>query len=41
MKQAVKNLDSALIESLSSQLRGKIILPQDELYDDTRKYITR
>lgn len=37
MKQAVKNLDSALIESLSSQLRGKIILPQDELYDETRK----
>jgi hypothetical protein len=37
MTQAVKNLDSALIESLASQLRGKIILPQDELYDETRK----
>lgn len=37
MTQLVKNLDSALIDSLSSQLRGKIILPQDELYDETRK----
>jgi hypothetical protein len=37
MAQAVKNLDSALVESLASQLRGKIILPQDELYDKTRK----
>lgn len=37
MTQVVKNLDSSLIDSLSSQLRGKIILPQDELYDETRK----
>jgi hypothetical protein len=37
MTQAVKNLDSALIESLASQLRGEIILPQDELYDEARK----
>jgi hypothetical protein len=37
MTQAVKNLGSALIESLKSQLRGEIILPKDELYDETRK----
>ncbi|UQD57387.1 FAD-binding oxidoreductase [Flavobacterium sp. K5-23] len=37
MTQVVKNLDSSLIDSLSSQIRGKIILPQDELYDETRK----
>jgi hypothetical protein len=37
MTQAVKNLGSALIESLTSQLRGEIILPKDELYDETRK----
>lgn len=37
MIHAVKNLDSALIESLASRLRGEIILPKDELYDKTRK----
>jgi FAD/FMN-containing dehydrogenase len=37
MTQVVKNLDSDLIDSLASQLRGNIILPQDELYDETRK----
>jgi hypothetical protein len=37
MAQAVKNLDVALIDSLAAQLRGKIILPENELYEETRK----
>jgi hypothetical protein len=37
MQTLVKDLDTALIENFAAQLRGKIILPQDENYNDTRK----
>ena len=37
MKNLVKNLDPLLIEDLASQLRGKIVLPTDTSYDETRK----
>lgn len=37
MTKAVKDLDASLIETLASQLRGKIILPKDDNYEETRK----
>lgn len=33
----VKNLDPEIIESFNSQLRGEIILPSNDLYNETRK----
>ncbi|GAA4887915.1 FAD-binding oxidoreductase [Flaviramulus aquimarinus] len=37
MKNPVKDLDPKLIETLSSKLRGDIILPTDHTYNETRK----
>lgn len=37
MTTLIKDLDAALIENFAAQLRGKIILPQDKTYNDTRK----
>jgi hypothetical protein len=37
MTQVVKNLDASIIEALASQVRGEIILPKDESYDNIRK----
>ncbi len=34
---SVKDIDSSKIEKFASQLRGKIIMPADALYDETRK----
>jgi len=35
--KTIKDLDSTIIDSLRSQLRGKIIMPSDASYDETRK----
>jgi hypothetical protein len=37
MKNFVKNLDPTVIDAFSAQLRGKLIMPTDSNYDDTRK----
>jgi UDP-N-acetylenolpyruvoylglucosamine reductase len=37
MPNTVKNLDASVIEKLRSQLRGKIILPNDADYNEARK----
>ncbi len=37
MSNSSKNISTAAIENLASQLRGKIILPNDAAYNDTRK----
>ncbi len=37
MANPVSNLDSAAIENLVSRIRGEIILPSNEKYDETRK----
>src|SRR5678815_5300488 len=37
MTITVKNLDAALIADFASKLRGKIILPADPEYDESRK----
>jgi len=37
MKNSVKNLDPSLIEEFSNQLRGEIVLPSDNAYNETRK----
>jgi hypothetical protein len=37
MKNLVKNVDSSIIEVFSSQLRGKLVMPTDSNYNDTRK----
>ena len=37
MKNLVKNLDPTVIDAFSAQLRGKLIMPTDSNYDDTRK----
>ncbi|HEX5026381.1 MAG TPA: FAD-binding protein [Agriterribacter sp.] len=37
MAKKIAELDVALIEALAAQLRGKIILPKDADYDNTRK----
>jgi len=33
----ISNLDNSIIEEFKNQLRGDVILPQDENYEDTRK----
>jgi len=35
--KTIKDLDLTIIDSFKSQLRGKIIMPADEDYDETRK----
>jgi hypothetical protein len=37
MSNSSKNISAAAIENLASQLRGKISLPNDAAYNDTRK----
>ena len=37
MPTIAKSLDASVIEEFASQIRGKIILPGDEIYDETRK----
>ena len=37
MSNSVKNLDASVIEEFATQIRGKLILPQDSNYDETRK----
>jgi len=37
MKTSVKLLDSSTIEAFDAQLRGRVILPSDEDYNETRK----
>ncbi|WP_417363800.1 FAD-binding oxidoreductase [Galbibacter sp.] len=37
MKTLIKNLDSSIIETFSSQLRGELIKPTDTSYNETRK----
>lgn len=37
MKNLVKNLNSSVIEEFSSQLRGDIVLPSNNSYNETRK----
>lgn len=37
MKNSVKDLDISIIEEFDLQLRGKLIMPKDTLYDETRK----
>src|SRR6201995_6101254 len=37
MSGNVKDLESSVIEAFTSQVRGKVILPGDKLYDETRK----
>lgn len=37
MSTSVKELDTSVIEKFAAQLRGKIILPRDNNYNDTRK----
>ena len=37
MKNQVKNLDQSLIEDFSSSLRGKVVMPKDDHYNETRK----
>jgi len=35
--KTIKDLDQTIIDSLKSQLRGKIVMPSDSDYNDTRK----
>jgi len=37
MKNLVKNLDTSIIEEFASQLRGKLVMPTDNHYNETRK----
>ena len=37
MSKNVKDLDAAVIEAFTAQIRGKIILPKDARYNETRK----
>jgi hypothetical protein len=37
MKNSVKNLDPSLIEEFALKLRGKIVMPADTVYNETRK----
>lgn len=37
MKNEVKNLDPSLIEAFTSTLRGKVVFPKDNNYNETRK----
>ena len=37
MTNSVRNLDASVVEKFASQVRGKITLPGDPSYDDTRK----
>ncbi len=37
MTNSVRNLDASAVENFASQIRGKITLPGDPGYDDTRK----
>ncbi len=37
MSKNVKDLDAAVIEAFTAQIRGKIILPKDPQYNETRK----
>jgi hypothetical protein len=37
MKNLVKNLDTSIIEEFASQLRGELVMPTDNHYNETRK----
>jgi len=37
MKTLVKDLDSSIVQTFSSQLRGEIVMPTDANYNETRK----
>ena len=37
MKNPVKNLDNVIIEEFASQLRGELVMPTDNHYNETRK----
>ena len=37
MTNLIRNLDASVVEKFASQIRGKIILPGDPGYDETRK----
>lgn len=37
MKNQIKNLDPTLIETFKSTLRGKVVFPKDDNYNETRK----
>ncbi|MDX5585488.1 MAG: FAD-binding oxidoreductase [Aureibaculum sp.] len=37
MKNPVKNLDNTIIEEFASQLRGELVMPDDNRYNETRK----
>lgn len=37
MENLIKDIDSSLVENLTSQLRGKVVKPSDKEYDETRK----
>ena len=37
MKNSAKQLDPSIVKSFASQLRGRVILPSDADYDETRK----
>ncbi|AOW20293.1 FAD-binding oxidoreductase [Urechidicola croceus] len=37
MKKSVKNLETLVIEEFASQLRGDIVMPSDDDYNETRK----
>ena len=37
MKNSVKKIDESIIDAFASQLRGKLIKPSDENYNETRK----
>ncbi len=34
---SVKDIDSSKIEKFAAQLRGKIVMPSDDNYDEARK----
>ena len=37
MKNPVKNLDASIVEEFASQLRGELVMPTDNHYNETRK----